>query len=122
MISHVKFVSVPIRDQDKALAFYAKKLGFQVVKDEPFMDGVRWIELVPSGGQTHVVLFTPPEHRDRVGTFSSFHFTCDDVRKTYDELKERGVEFTASPTEYPWGIAAQFVDPDGNQFLLSSHD
>ena len=36
MIKAVKFVSVPVRNQDRALAFYTGKLGFQVVTDQPF--------------------------------------------------------------------------------------
>jgi len=36
MITHVKFVSIPVKNQDKALDFYTQKLGFKVLKDEPF--------------------------------------------------------------------------------------
>lgn len=41
----VRFVSIPVSDQDRSLAFYAGKLGFQVVTDQPFGNGQRWIEL-----------------------------------------------------------------------------
>ena len=36
MIKAVKFVSIPVRDQDRALAFYTEKLGFTVLTDQPF--------------------------------------------------------------------------------------
>jgi hypothetical protein len=36
MIKAVKFVSIPVRDQDKALEFYTKKLGLKVITDSPF--------------------------------------------------------------------------------------
>ena len=36
MIKYVKFVSIPTRDQDRALAFYTEKLGFKVLTDFPF--------------------------------------------------------------------------------------
>ena len=45
MIKGVKFVSIPVRDQDRALEFYTKKLGMRVITDSPFDDTQRWIEL-----------------------------------------------------------------------------
>ena len=36
MIKSIKFASVPVTDQDKALEFYTKKLGFKVFTDAPF--------------------------------------------------------------------------------------
>lgn len=120
MITHVKFISVYVRDQEKALDFYTNKLGFELTKDAPFGGGVRWIEVTPPGAQTSLVLFTPPGMEDRVGTFSPVIFTCEDVRATYEELLERGVTFTQEPKQEPWGTGAMFVDPDGNTFLLSS--
>ena len=120
MITHVKFVSIPVKDQDQALDFYTKKLGFKVLKDEPFGEGKRWIELGIPGAQTFIVLFTAPGQEDRIGSFSTVDFATDDVEKTYPELKELGVQFTVPPTKQPWGMYAIFVDQDGNQFVLSS--
>jgi Glyoxalase/Bleomycin resistance protein/Dioxygenase superfamily len=59
MIKSVKFVSIPVRDQNQALEFYTKKLGFQIMTDQPFGGGRRWIELRIPGADTEVVLFTP---------------------------------------------------------------
>ena len=122
MITHVKFVSIPVKDQNKALAFYTQKLGFKVLTDQPFGEGKRWIELEVPGAETKVVLITPPGHEDRIGTFSNIDFAADNVEKTYQELKQKGVEFTVPPTKQPWGIYAQFKDPDGNEFIISSQD
>src|SRR5262245_33718344 len=52
MIKGIKFVGIPVRDQDKALEFYTKKLGFTVHTDQPFNDDQRWIELKAPGGET----------------------------------------------------------------------
>ena len=75
---------------------------------------------IPGGAETRVVLFTPEGHEARVGTFFNGAFGTRDVRRTYDELRARGVEFVKEPTEQPWGTFAIFVDPDGNQFVLST--
>ncbi len=120
MISHVKFVSILTRDQDRALGFYTEKLGFKVVSDQPFDEKQRWIELQIPGAQTHLVPFTPQGHEDRIGTFFNGSFACDNVEKTYHELKARGVEFVSEPKREPWGTYAIFRDVDANQFVLSS--
>lgn len=119
MIKQIKFVSIPVRDQDRALAFYRDKLGFEVKTDQPF-GPQRWIELAVPGAETGVVLFTPPGHEDRIGSFQNLAFTTDDIEKTYQELSGKGVEFSQPPRKEPWGTSAIFQDPDGNRFVLSS--
>ena len=119
MIKAVKFVSIPTRDQDRALAFYTEKLGFRVVTDQPMGDQ-RWIELRIPGAETGFVLFTPTGHEDRIGGFMNMAFTADDVQKTWEELSARGVEFVQPPKTESWGTSAIFKDPDGNSFVLSS--
>jgi predicted enzyme related to lactoylglutathione lyase len=120
MITHVKFVSIPTRDQDRALAFYTEKLGFKVASDQPFNETQRWIELRIGGSETRFVLFTPDGHEDRIGGFFNGALSCDNVERTYDELRARGVEFIGPPKQEPWGTFALFKDVDGNQFVLSS--
>jgi len=121
MLKRIKFVSVPVRDQDRALAFWTDKMGFQIVTDQAMGEsGQRWIELRIPGAQTGITLFTVPGHEDRIGTFSGFSFATDDVEKTYRELEARGVEFAQPPKKEPWGTSAIFKDVDGNSFVLGS--
>ena len=120
MIRQIKFVSVPVRDQDRALAFYRDKLGFKVATDQPFDGDQRWIEMKIPGAETGVVLFTPKGQEDRVGSFFNGSFACDDVPKTYEELKGRGVEFQGEPKKEPWGTYAIFKDSEGNSLVLGS--
>lgn len=120
MIRAIKFASIPVRDQDASLRFYTERLGFEIVTDQPFDGEQRWIELRIPGAESHVVLFTPEGHEDRIGTPSNIVFGTNDVKGTYSELRERGVEFDGEPSDAPWGSWATFRDPDGNQFVLSS--
>jgi catechol 2,3-dioxygenase-like lactoylglutathione lyase family enzyme len=120
MITHLKFVGIPTRNQDAALAFYTDKLGFKIVTDQPMGATQRWIELRVGQSDSRVVLFTPDGHEDRIGTFFNGAFACDNVEKTYDTLVARGVEFTSAPKKEPWGTFATFKDPDGNQFVLGT--
>jgi predicted enzyme related to lactoylglutathione lyase len=120
MIQGIKFVGICVRDQDRALGFYTEKLGFKVKTDAPFEGGQRWIELEIPGAQTGVVLITPPGQEDRIGTFVNASFWTDDVQKTYEDLKAKGVEFTTPPTKQFWGTFAVFKDVDGNSFVLAT--
>jgi catechol 2,3-dioxygenase-like lactoylglutathione lyase family enzyme len=118
MLKRVQFVGIPVRDQDQALDFWTKKIGFQVATDQPMGPGQRWIELRVPGAQTGLALFTPPGHENRIGTFQNLSFAVDDVEKTYRELRERGVEFVQPPKKEEWGVSAIFKDPDGNSFVI----
>ena len=118
MITQVKFVSITVADQDRALEFYTKKLGFKVATDQPFGEGMRWLELKIGGAETKVVLFGAPGKEP--GGFSNVIWQSSDVQKTYEELKARGVEFTQEPKSESWWTSASFKDSEGNVFLLSS--
>jgi predicted enzyme related to lactoylglutathione lyase len=121
MIKAIKFASIPVKDQDKALKFYTSSLGFQVATDQPMGPGQqRWIELRIPGAETRVVIFTADGHEDRIGTFQAISFATDDVAKTHADLVTKGVEFSEGPTKQEWGTYAVFKDVDGNQFVLSS--
>lgn len=120
MITQLKFVGIPVSDQDRALAFYTDKLGFEISTDQPMGPGKRWIELRIAHSATRVVLFTPDGQEDRIGTFFNGAFACDNVEATWRQLSARGVEFIEPPTSQPWGSFAKFRDPDGNTFVLSS--
>src|SRR6476659_10662024 len=118
MIKQIKFVSVPVADQDRALDFYTEKLGFTIITDQPFDDKQRWIELRVPEAETRVVLFTTDDDKGRIGTFMNRSYTCDDLQKTYEELKKRGVEFENPPKKEHWGNFAIFKDSEGNRFVL----
>ena len=120
MIKGIKFVSVPVTDQQRALEFYTKALGMRVLTDQPFDDTQRWIELGFSRAGTGIVLFTAKGQEKMIGGFMNISFTADDVEATAREMKGRGVEFVQEPEKADWGTAAIFKDPDGNQFVLST--
>ena len=120
MIKQLKFVSIRVRNQDRALAFWTEVMGFRVATDQPMGEGMRWIELKIPGAQTGIVLFTPPGEESLVGSFSGMSFMVDDVEATYRELTAKGVEFVQPPKKESWGTSAVFKDPDGNSFVLGT--
>ena len=124
-----------VHDQDEALAFYTQKLGMEVRSDVtlPEMGDFRWLAVGPPGqDEVSIVLMAIPGEpvmdtgtADQVrslmakGFAGTMFLTTDDCRASYEELKERGVEFTEEPEERPYGIDAGFRDPSGNSFRLT---
>lgn len=120
MIRSIRFVSIPVRDQEESKRFYTEKLGFRVQSDMPFGDNQRWIELRIGHSETRFVLLNMEGDEDLVGRGFSGSLACDDLEKTFTQLVSRGVEFTTPPTEAPWGAYAIFKDIDGNRFVVSA--
>jgi predicted enzyme related to lactoylglutathione lyase len=101
MIKQIKFVSIPVADQNRALDFYTEKLGFTIITDQPFDEKQRWIELRVPKAETRVVLFTAEGEEKRIGSMMPMSYACDDIDKTYEELKKRGWSSTAHRRNSP---------------------
>ena len=118
-IRGIKFVSIPVTDQDRALAFYTEKLGFRVVTDQPYDDTQRWIELGIPGADSGIVLFNMGDVM-KPGGLTNLSLWADDLEATVRDLKSKGVEFVMDPKRFDWGSASMFKDADGNRIMLSS--
>jgi catechol 2,3-dioxygenase-like lactoylglutathione lyase family enzyme len=119
MIRGVKFVSIPVSDQDRALKFYTESLGLRLVTDQPFSAEQRWIELGVPGAETRLVLFRFGDDL-KPGGQMNVTFWSDDVEGSVREMKSKGVTIVMEPKKADWGTSAAFADPDGNRFLVSS--
>ena len=121
MIKRISSTGVRVTDRDRAYDFYVNKLGFEVRRDEVTEGGYFWLEVAPRGADTSLAVGPPTSEDSSVplGGFAHIVFDTDDIRATYEELSGRGVRFVEEPTKKPWGgVQAQFVDPDGNIFVL----
>ena len=124
-----------VHDQDEALAFYTKKLGMQVRSDVtlPEMGNFRWLTVSPPGQEDVAIVLmaipgppvmdeeTAKQVRDLVakGFAGTVFLTTDDCQASYEELKGRGVDFTETPEERPYGVDSAFRDPSGNSIRLT---
>jgi catechol 2,3-dioxygenase-like lactoylglutathione lyase family enzyme len=120
MIKRIKFIGIPVGDQERALEFYTKKLGFRILTDQRFTSTQRWIELSIPGAETGVALFTPEGQEDRVGTFVNTSWEVANVERTYEELRAKGVEFKGTPSKQTWGTSVLMRDSEGNTIILGS--
>ncbi len=99
MIKQIKFVSIPVADQNRALDFYTDKLGFTIITDQPFDEKQRWIELRIPKAETRVVLFTPEGEEKRIGSFMNMSYACDDIDKTYRGIEKARCRIRGTTTE-----------------------
>ena len=132
MIEQLSHVSVYVLDQEEALRFYRDKLGLEVRADNTMGGGFRWLTVAPKAQPKlelalMAVIEGPMMSADtaaqlreliRKGTFGVGVFETSDCRGTYEELKAKGVEFQAPPTERFYGIEAVGKDNSGNWFTL----
>ncbi len=131
MITKLTHSTVWVLDQDAALDFYTGVLGFEVRTDAK-MDSFRWLTVGPlDQPDFELILAVPgppmldPESAEQIramvakGALGAGVFATDDCRRSYEELKERGVTFLTEPTERQYGIEATFRDNSGNWFSLT---
>jgi catechol 2,3-dioxygenase-like lactoylglutathione lyase family enzyme len=123
-----------VHDQDDALAFYTRTLGWEVRSDVSMEEwSFRWLVVGPPG-QDHVGLVLMPVPQPPMldeatsaqlaelvakGGGGTLFLETDDCRAAYDDLRARGVEFNDPPTEQPYGIDTSFRDPSGNNIRLT---
>jgi len=109
-------ITVAVTDQDEALKWFTEKLGFVLGVDRPG-PGIRFLTVSPRKQPDLQVILASwfPEH---VGKNPTAVLQTDDCRKTYEELKDRGVVFTEAPAPKPFGLQAVFKDLWGNSYAL----
>lgn len=122
MIGPIKTVGVYVADQDKAVAFYAEKLGFVLRRSLPMGPHANWIEMSPPDSQTCLVLYPKTMMATWAELKPSVVFHCPNVEEECRGLESLGVTITMPPTALPWGSFAKFADLDGNEFGLTSQE
>jgi catechol 2,3-dioxygenase-like lactoylglutathione lyase family enzyme len=113
----VRVVSVPVSNQDRAKEFYVEKLGFELVRDDDSVPGLRWVQVAPRESTTSLTLVTWFETMP-AGSLQGLVLTSDDLDRDCRDLEERGVEFDRLLQDQPWGREAVVRDPDGNRLVL----
>ena len=133
MIKQIGTVTMYVRDQEEALRFYTEKLGFEKRADQEPFPGFRWLTVAPPGATTQFLLLRPDQTdlppklaqqaEAEIGFAPHFVLEADDIQATYQDLSNRGVEFTQPPTQQPWGMTmAQLKDLYGNVIVLVQAD
>jgi predicted enzyme related to lactoylglutathione lyase len=114
MLRNVPYVALLISDQDKALDFYTKVIGFEKRIDAPTPNGPRFLTVGVPGQDFELVLWPGTPAKAELGS-AVYTIEVDDCRAAFEALASRGVKFEpAELLQFPWGYVARFKDPDGN--------
>ena len=125
----VTLISIPVRDQEKALRFYTGKLGFIKKKDVPLGEGNRWLTLVSKEWQDgpELLLEPAPNHFEPSKVYQDAlmkagipwtQFDVENIDDEFERLTKLGVEFSVKPTEMGTVKVAIFNDTCGNNIQL----
>jgi catechol 2,3-dioxygenase-like lactoylglutathione lyase family enzyme len=120
----LEVVVVPVSDVDRAKAFYAEGLGFNVDHDTKVSEGNRVVQLTPPGSGCSIVVGEGIVPEMTPGSFKGLQLVVSDLHQARAELVERGVEVSEievmgeNPTPQPDpldNVGFFFLsDPDGN--------
>jgi len=116
-VKTVTVISVPVSDQDRARDFYVGTLGFELIRDDPTVPGLRWVQVAPEKGATALVLVTWFETMP-AGSLRGLVFAVADLDAYYQRLNAEGVRFDGPPQEQGYAREAVCYDPDGNMLVL----
>lgn len=111
----IQTITIPVADQDRALAFYREALGFETRADDAWGEQ-RWLTVAPAGDGAEFVLHRPLPGLT-AGSMTGVVLATDDLDAASGRLRAAGAE-VEGPEQVGWGRQAQFADPDGNRFVL----
>jgi len=119
MISRVWYVTVYVRDFQRAVDFYQNTIGLTL----KFADEEFGYASFATDGAGFSVARVGEEQASLVGGNTGIGLATDDLDAEYATLAAKGVEFTMAPSDQPWGgRLATFVDPEGNEIVLDKFD
>jgi catechol 2,3-dioxygenase-like lactoylglutathione lyase family enzyme len=120
-IESVAAITLLVKDQDEALAWYTQKLGFEQRRDDSqSIDGFRWLTVGPRGQPELEFALLPVQHGDpaQLGKMPTIVLRTSDCARAFEELKARGVTFQGRVDVMAFGKTANFVDLYGNPYQL----
>ena len=124
----LEVVVVPVSDVDRAKAFYAEQLRFNVDHDVEVIEGNRVVQLTPPGSGCSIVVRDGTAADMQPGSLKGLQLVVPDVQSARGLLVERGVEVSEiqvlgeNPRPQPDPLDnvgfVFFSDPDGNAWAV----
>ena len=109
----VSMIMLGVRDLEKSVSFYRDRLGIDVRQRIP---GFAFLD---SGALTIVLSEPLAKNVSPLAGATEVIFSVNDVRASYEALKDQGVEFSQAPRNVSGPMwAANFRDPDGHLLTL----
>lgn len=130
MKQSIVHIALVVRDYDEAIAFYTKKLHFNLIEDtyQPEQDK-RWVVVSPPGDQGTNLLLARAANDEQaafIGNQSGgrvfLFLNTDDFWHDYQDMLDNDIEFAREPKVTDYGTVAVFKDLYGNLWDLIQFD
>ncbi|MFE3139947.1 VOC family protein [Streptomyces scopuliridis] len=130
---YIALATLVVDDYDKALAFYTRALGFELIEDTERGDGSRWVVVRPraagsdpssSASSVGLLLARAKDDAERAsigvqtGGRVGFFLHTEDFARDHARMRAAGVRFLEEPRHEPYGSVAVFEDLYGNRWDL----
>jgi catechol 2,3-dioxygenase-like lactoylglutathione lyase family enzyme len=124
-VKRISLLTVLVKDQDSAIDFYTRKLGFVVPEDLPFGPN-RWVTLRLPDDQTLSIALNLAETEvdlaqvgKQAGSQPLLAIEVDDCLREYGRMKDAGVKFHGEPQVQPYGTGVTLEDLYGNKIYMN---
>ncbi|MCL4159019.1 UNVERIFIED_CONTAM: hypothetical protein GTU68_006421 [Idotea baltica] len=121
----IAHITLLVENYDEAIDFYTQKLGFILRQDVKLSKTKRWVIIAPKNEMGSALLLAQADGDLQVNAIGNqagdrvFLFLhTDDFSRDYGEMREKGVIFTESPRNEPYGTVVVFKDLYGNLWDL----
>ena len=117
-ITTIRTVAIPAADQDRSVAFFVDKLGFEKQMDAELAEGFRWIEVAAPGSPVSLAIVAASEELP-AGVDTGIRFVTTDASAEHTSMTKEGVD-VGELLDWPGvPLMFSFKDVDGNTFYLS---
>ncbi len=121
MAQHIASFARVVADDDEAIAYDTRALGFELQEDAPRGDGKRWVVVAPPGAASAILLTEVADDIQvtRIGNQSGgragFFLHTDGFDHDFAAMTARGARFAEASRHEAYGTVAVFEDLDGSR-------
>jgi len=121
----ISLLNLLVKNQDAAIEFYTRKLGFVVAEDVPF-GPTRWVTIRLADDPVLTIALNLAKSSDdlalvgkQAGSQPFFSLVTDDCLREYRRMKDAGVKFHGEPQVQPYGTGVTLEDLYGNKIYMN---
>ena len=118
-------IALVVENYDDAIAFYTKKLQFELVEDTDLGGGKRWVQISPPNSTGTNLLLAQANNDEQLKSVGNqaggrvfLFLQTNDFWRDYEFMKAQGVEFTEDPRSEEYGTVVVFKDLYGTKWDL----
>ncbi len=124
MENQINQITLVVKDYDEAIAFYTKKLQFELIEDTVLSQTKRWVVVAPKNSQCRLLLAKAADDNqlksigNQTGGRVFLFMNTDDFDEAYQNLINNQIVIEREPVTETYGRVVVFRDLYGNLWDL----